>query len=135
MSNSSLDGILMLVADDLGWGDLEARGHPFLKTPNLDRLARSGLRVEQFYVLSPVCSPSRAAALTGQYPGRWCLHTAVMTPQRNEVMGTADQLDPAAPSLARLLQASGWHTAHCTRHAFELAARVNITDAFGVDCR
>ena len=118
MPNRSLDGILMLVADDLGWGDLEAKGHPFLRTPALDRLAGSGLRLEQFYVLSPVCSPSRAAALTGQYPGRWCMHTAVMTPERDSVMGTADELNPAAPSLARLLKRAGWHTAHCAFRRF-----------------
>ena len=50
---------LLIVADDLGFGDLGAYGHPTSKTPNLDKLSRNSLNLKQFYVTSPVCSPSR----------------------------------------------------------------------------
>ena len=61
--------IVMIYADDLGYGDLSCYGSP-IATPNLDRLAEEGARFTNFYSASPVCSPSRAALLTGRYPTR-----------------------------------------------------------------
>ena len=66
--------IVFILADDLGWGDLASYGHPQVKTPHLDRLVRQGTRFTQFYVASPVCSPSRAAFLTGEFPSRDGIH-------------------------------------------------------------
>lgn len=60
--------ILVLVADDLGWRDLGIYGNPGIRTPNIDRLARSGLMVERAFGVSPQCSPSRLGVLTGRYP-------------------------------------------------------------------
>ena len=54
----------------LGWGDLGVYGHPTSSTPNLDKMASEGLRFKQFYSASPLCSPSRAALLTGRYQSR-----------------------------------------------------------------
>ena len=62
--------IVILFADDMGYGDLSSYGHPTIDTPNLDRLARGGIRLTSFYVAAPACSPSRAALLTGRYPLR-----------------------------------------------------------------
>ncbi len=62
--------IVILFADDLGYGDIGAYGHPTSYTPNLDNLASEGLLFTQFYSASPVCSPSRAALLTGRYQTR-----------------------------------------------------------------
>lgn len=62
--------IVILYADDMGWGDIGAYGHPYIKTPSLDRLANEGQRWTDFYVPAPVCSPSRAALLTGRHPVR-----------------------------------------------------------------
>lgn len=62
--------IVIILADDLGYGDLGAFGHPTIATPNLDRMAREGLRLTQFYVGECVCTPSRAALLTGRLPIR-----------------------------------------------------------------
>src|SRR5215469_11850740 len=56
---------VFICADDLGWGDLGVYGHPEIQTPNLDRLASQGTLFTQFYCGGPVCSPSRAAYLTG----------------------------------------------------------------------
>ncbi len=62
--------IVVIFADDLGYGDLACFGHPTIATPNLDRMAREGLRLTQFYVAECVCTPSRAALLTGRLPIR-----------------------------------------------------------------
>jgi arylsulfatase A-like enzyme len=62
--------IVLIIADDLGWGDLGVYGHPTIRTPRLDALAAEGTRLTSFYVASPSCSPSRASFLTGRYPIR-----------------------------------------------------------------
>ncbi|MDQ7947194.1 MAG: sulfatase [Pedobacter sp.] len=62
--------IVFIMADDLGYGELGCYGNQFNETPNLDRLAKSGLRFTQAYAAAPICSPTRASILTGQYPAR-----------------------------------------------------------------
>src|SRR5258708_1209239 len=62
--------IIVFVTDDHGIGDVGCYGHPEVKTPNLDRLAASGVRFTQWYANAPICSASRAAILTGKYPDR-----------------------------------------------------------------
>lgn len=60
--------ILMILIDDLGWRDLTCYGSSFYETPNLDRLAREGVWFTDAYASCPVCSPTRASIMTGQYP-------------------------------------------------------------------
>ena len=62
--------IVFVLADDLGWAELGCYGNTFHETPNLDRMAREGLRFTHAYAAAPVCSPYRAALLTGQHPAR-----------------------------------------------------------------
>ena len=62
--------IILVMADDMGWGETGYRDHPVLKTPSLDAMAGNGLRFERFYAGSPVCSPTRASVLTGRSPDR-----------------------------------------------------------------
>ena len=103
--------ILLIIADDLGAGDLSLVNHAHFRTPHLDRLARTGTRFEHFSVASPVCSPSRAAILTGQHPARYCIHQHFASHADNVQRGMLDWLDPTAPSLARLLRDAGFKTA------------------------
>ena len=62
--------IILMMADDLGWGDTGYNGNPTLRTPSLDDMAKSGLVFERFYSAAPVCSPTRASVLTGRHPFR-----------------------------------------------------------------
>ncbi|MBI1375427.1 MAG: sulfatase-like hydrolase/transferase [Phycisphaera sp.] len=62
--------IVLVMADDQGWGDVAYYGHPYMVTPNLDDLAKSGLRFDHFYAAAPVCSPTRASVMTGRHPNR-----------------------------------------------------------------
>ena len=70
-SKPSKPNVLFILTDDMGWGDLSCYGNTEMKTPNIDRLAAEGARFTQFYVASPICSPSRVAYSTGCYPARW----------------------------------------------------------------
>ena len=67
--------LLFIMADDLGWMDLACQGNPLVETPNLDRLAKQGMRFTDAYAAAPVCSPTRCAVLTGQAPARIGLTT------------------------------------------------------------
>jgi len=73
--------VVVVFTDDQGYGDLSSAGHPTIHTPHIDALAANGVKLTQFYVASPVCSPSRAALLTGSYPKRVGMHEHVIFPQ------------------------------------------------------
>ncbi|RMF38439.1 MAG: N-acetylgalactosamine-6-sulfatase, partial [Planctomycetota bacterium] len=104
--------IVLIFIDDMGWGDLSCFGNQEVETENLDRLAAEGIRFEQFYVNSPICSPSRVAISTGQYPTRWDITSYLNNRQSNIERGIAQWLDPAAPMLARYLHDAGYKTGH-----------------------
>lgn len=74
--------ILFILADDMSWADLGCYGNPFIETPNLDRLAREGLRFTSAYAASPVCAPTRAALISGLYPARIGIHNVPNPPHR-----------------------------------------------------
>ena len=102
----------MVFIDDMGWGDLGCYGNPDIKTPNIDALAAGGIRFEQFYVASPICSPSRVAVTTGQFPARHKINSYLNSRARNAARGMVDFLDPAVPAIARTFQSAGYATAH-----------------------
>jgi arylsulfatase A-like enzyme len=104
--------VLFIYADDWGWGDLACHGHPHLKTPNLDRLAREGTDFHQFTVCNPVCSPSRTAIVTGQYPVRHGVHQHFATEAENAARNMPNWLDPKAPLLPRVMKEAGYATGH-----------------------
>ena len=104
--------IVVVFIDDMGWGDFSCFGNEDAQTPNIDRLAEEGIRFEQFYVNSPICSPSRTAISTGQYPQRWRITSFLAHRDMNQKRGMAQWLDPQAPMLARSLQQAGYATGH-----------------------
>lgn len=104
--------VLFVLIDDMGYGDLSCFSDSRVKTEQIDRLSREGLRFSQFYVNAPICSPSRIAFTTGQYPARWQITSYLDRREVNERRGIANWLNPAAPSLARTLAGAGYYTAH-----------------------
>ena len=95
---------IILFADDMGYGDAGCYGHPYIKTPNLDRMASEGARLTSFYASSPVCSPSRAALLTGRHPLR-CGVPQVLGPE------SEGGLPESEITLADVLKNKGYRTA------------------------
>lgn len=104
--------ILFIFADDWGWGDLSAHGHPYVKTPNIDRLVEEGTDFQRFTVASGVCSPSRTAVMTGQFPARRNIDGHFAWVPQNAKRNMPDWLDPETTLLPRLLQQNGYATAH-----------------------
>ncbi|MFT5465122.1 MAG: arylsulfatase A-like enzyme [Verrucomicrobiales bacterium] len=104
--------IVFIYIDDMGYADPGCFGNPKMKTPNIDRLADEGLRLTNYYSNSPICSPSRVAVTTGQYPARWGIHSYLNSHSRNKDRGMKSWLDAAAPTTAKKLQAAGYATAH-----------------------
>jgi N-acetylgalactosamine-6-sulfatase len=104
--------IVFILADDWGWGDLSCHGHPYVKTPNIDRLAKEGTDFHRFTVASGVCSPSRTAIMTGHFPARYNIDGHFAWVPSNAKRDMPDWLSPKAPLLPRFLQESGYATGH-----------------------
>jgi uncharacterized sulfatase len=119
--------VVMVFIDDMGWGDFSCFGNKEAKTPNIDRIAAEGIRFEQFYVNSPICSPSRCALTTGQYPQRWRINSYLNNRADNERRGVAQWLDPKAQTLARLLKQNGYATGHFGK--WHLGGQRDVDDA------
>lgn len=115
--------IILLLADDLGYGDLSCFGSPAVETPHLDQLAAEGMRFSRFYAASAVCSPTRASVLTGRYPLRFDI-----TKHFNDVNRW---LPESATTVAELLRSAGYNTAHVGKwhlgglHVDEQGKRLN----------
>lgn len=112
LTASDKPNIIFIFADDWGWGDLSCHGHPYVKTPNIDRLANEGTDFYRFSVASGVCSPSRTAVMTGHFPARYNINGHFAWVPSNAKRGMPDWLDTNAPSLPHLLQKGGYATAH-----------------------
>jgi arylsulfatase A-like enzyme len=125
---SARPNVILILADDLGYGDLGCYGHPKFKTPNLDRMAAEGARLTDFYAACPFCAPTRASLLTGRYPFR-----SGMTGNPTPDMGINDLGIPDSELLLpELFKSAGyatacygkWHLGHKpeffpTRHGFD----------------
>ena len=109
---SERPNMVLVFIDDMGWGDFSCFGNTEANTPHIDAMAEEGLRFHQFYVNSPICSPSRVAISTGQYPQRWRITSYLARRAMNEERGVANWLDPKAPMLARILNEAGYATGH-----------------------
>ena len=124
--------LLVILGDDLGWGDLSSYGAPAIRTPHLDRLAASGVRFTHGYSASSVCSPTRFGLYTGRYPGR--LHGGLGEPlaEANDV----DGIPADHPTFASLLKDVGYETAmfgkwHCGFLPSFSPTRVGWDEFFG----
>ena len=104
--------IIFILTDDMGYGDIGCNGGTFVPTPNIDSLARDGVRFTQYTSASPICSPSRTGCTTGVFPARWRITSYLQARAGNRACEQADFLDPKAPSLARTLKSAGYATGH-----------------------
>ncbi|MEZ5329030.1 MAG: sulfatase-like hydrolase/transferase [Verrucomicrobiales bacterium] len=119
--------ILTVFIDDMGWSDLSCFQGDTVETQHIDRLASEGIRFTQFYVNSPICSPSRVALTTGQYPQRWRITSYLNNRKDNDRRGVAQWLDPRAPTLARELQKAGYATGHFGK--WHMGGQRDVADA------
>ncbi|MGF1582063.1 MAG: sulfatase-like hydrolase/transferase [Gemmataceae bacterium] len=93
--------IILIMADDMGWGDPGFQGNKIIKTPHLDKMSREGLVFNRFYAAAPVCSPTRGACLTGRHPYRYGIYTA-----------NRGHLRRGEITLAEVLKQAGYTTGH-----------------------
>src|SRR2546423_14519698 len=101
LSAAAPPNVVIVYADDLGYGDLGCYGNATIKTPHLDRMAAEGMRFTSFYVAQPVCSASRASLLTGCYPNRIGIHGALGPSSRVGISG-------GGMTLARVVKPEGY---------------------------
>ena len=104
--------VIFILTDDQGWNDAHFAGHPYAKTPNLDKFASQSTWLRQFYVAATVCSPSRTAFMTSHVPARHFVHGHFADHGTNAARSMPDWLDPKVPTLATLLKGAGYATAH-----------------------
>jgi len=97
---AELPNVVLVMADDQGWGDMAYNGHDLLKTPNFDQAAAEGLRFDRFYAAAPVCSPTRASVMTGRHPNRM------------GVFKWGYPMRPQEITIAEALKTAGYTTAH-----------------------
>ncbi len=106
-AQSKRPNLIVILSDDLGYSDLGAYGARVIQTPNLDKLAADGVRLTQFYATSPVCTPTRAALMTGRYPQRYGIHHADLP----ELLPRYP-LPASALTIAEAMKQAGYATAH-----------------------
>ncbi len=129
--NSSLPNIIIIFTDDQGYGDLASYGNTAMSTPNTDRMAAEGMRFTDFYVAAGVCTPSRAALLTGCYPKRLSLAHRVLFPF------STTGLNPDEITIADMLKEQGYATGifgkwHLGHHLPFLPTRQGFDYFFGI---
>ena len=93
--------IVLVMCDDLGWGDVGFNGNKIIRTPHLDAMAKQSLRFERFYAAAPVCSPTRGSCITGRHPYRYGVYFA-----------NTGHMKPEELTLAELLKKHGYATGH-----------------------
>ena len=133
-SDAGLPNLVVILADDLGYGDLASYGHPTMRTPRIDRMAAEGQRWTSFYVAAPVCTPSRAALLTGRLP----IRSGMVSSERRVLYpDSVGGLPASEVTIAEILKGRGyataaigkWHLGHLPEH---LPNRHGFDSYFGV---
>lgn len=97
---TSPPNMVLVMADDQGWGDMAYNGHPKVRTPNFDSMAKSAIRFDQFHAAAPVCSPTRGSVMTGR------------TPNRYGVFSWGHPIRPQETTIAEALKTAGYRTGH-----------------------
>ncbi len=100
-NNDTKPNIIMIMADDLGWGDVGFNGNKVIQTPALDQMAASGIILDRFYSAAPVCSPTRGSFMTGRHPFRYGIYYANVGFMKDQEI-----------NLAELMQQEGYTTGH-----------------------
>ena len=106
--------LILILVDDLGWKDTSAYGSTFYETPNIDRLAREGMRFTDAYAASPVCSPTRASIMTGRYPATVGITNYIPGTEKGKLLPAPylHYLPREVRTVARALKEGGYHTFH-----------------------
>jgi len=104
--------IIVILTDDMGYGDISSFNSEYMKTPNIDRIAEEGTKFTQYYTAAPICSPSRVSILTGMYPANWNFTTYLNDRKSNLEAEQANYLNPEAPSIASVFKEAGYATGH-----------------------
>jgi uncharacterized sulfatase len=111
-ADAASPNIVHVLIDDMGYSDLGCYGNAAVRTPNIDRLASEGLKFTNFYTNSPICSPSRTAWTTGQYPARHRILSFLAKREENEKRGMPNWLNAEVWTVADGLKAAGYATGH-----------------------
>ncbi|MFB9052678.1 sulfatase-like hydrolase/transferase [Formosa undariae] len=136
ISTSTQPNIIVLLCDDLGYGDLSSFGHPIIETKNLDKLADTGIKLTDFYSTAPVCSSSRAGLLTGRSPNRAGIYDFIPGYKKSEDNRDLVHLQADEVTIPALLKSVGYETClvgkwHCSSQ-FNSEAQPQPND-FGFD--
>jgi arylsulfatase A-like enzyme len=138
-ASSTLPNLVFILADDLGWADVGCYGSDLHETPNIDQLARQGVRFTDAYAAAPVCSPTRASIMTGKYPAR--LHITIWyessasPPQGRKLIPpiTQGNMPHEQVTIAEVLKDAGYFTAHVGKWHLGDAAHYPQTHGFDVN--
>ena len=125
--------VIFILTDDQGWNDAHFAGHPYVKTPNLDKFASQSTWLRQFYVAATVCSPSRTAFMTSHSPARHFVHGHFATHDQNAARSMPDWLDPQVVTLPGLLKSAGYATAHFGKWHLGSGPSAPPPEAYGID--
>jgi len=126
--------ILFILIDDMGWKDLACTGSEFYETPNIDRLAREGMRFTDAYAAAPVCSPTRASLMSGKYPARLGVTNYIGAgTEKGKVIGTpyVPYLSRDETSVAKALLEEGYRTLHVGK--WHLGGQTHLPEEHGFE--
>lgn len=132
-SEPAKPNIIFILTDDQGWGDMKAYGHPYVKTPNMDRIAEEGTKFTQFYVNATVCAPSRVSLMTGHYPARHNMHHIYASHDFNIKHGVPDYLAHDTFTIGDLMKSAGYTTAHIGKWHLESRDAKSPPSNYGFD--
>ena len=137
---ASTPNVLFILVDDWGWRDARIQGSAFLETPNIDQFAKTSLRFTQAYAASPVCSPTRAAIMTGKHPARldmtiWHEGALAGGPKNRMLLNAVanPDLPRTEVTIAELFKQQSYYTAHIGKWHLGRSAYYPETQGFDIN--